>query len=562
MPNVSLDQLGLNIPTITFQHGNKLVTRPITDHPPIIQNTVAGAIASINILNPGSSLAPPAVIDGVKMLPADGHVQMEAMAEYIFKMFQQGIGLLALQEVPKKGTANFISLTNKLRSLVGTSNLINVDDLANQWLQTGSHSFGTSILCNPRMFTVVKGCSPDLNNRVGCYDVLAANGDIIPVANIHGDFNQQAHTAHYIASFDGFCLGDANIAYHTYSPVFDPSSLQSVVQPEIEIEGISRKVNTLDFIQDTYSKKRAPAFTPDVNGITPAWKLQVPTGNDITSVPSVFQPVIIQVAAGEAASLLRDFASYLINNNKHHLFTSERHISGIDLKTQAPYVTANITIGNKEVYQEYQQFQFLEAQQKAALNSQVGPAQLEIPVSLGGDQAQRFEQDKQQVQRQFLESLATLNEKLETHAQEGSAADIKGRQLYQTLFTAQNVFFSQLTPELDETSINIHIANFRRVCENNVKDADKIMGHGWLYRIAEIAIKAVGGLFTAIGMVLGSIGGQGLLKAEHRQLYKDTFFTLNQTDLTKGLQTFKQEVLGNDENDPGLLDINNITPAK
>lgn len=562
MPNVALDVLGLIVPTITFPHGNKIVTRPITDHPPIIQNTVAGAIASLNILNPGSPLAPPAVIDGVRTLPSNGHVQMEAMAEYIFKIFQQGVGLLALQEVPTKGTANFISLINKLRSLVGTSNLINVDDLANQWLQTGSHPFGTSILCNPGMFTIEKGCSHDLNNRVGRYDVRAANGDVIPVANIHGDFTQQPDTVRYIGNFDGFCLGDTNIAYHTYRPISDPDALHSIVQPEIEIEGISRRVNTLDFIQDIYSKRRAPAFTPEVNGITPAWKPKAPTGNDIPSEHSIFQPVMIQVAASEASSLLKNFATYLIQSNKHHLFSPEGRIVDIDLKTPAPYVVANITMSNIEVYQEYHQFLLLEAQQKAVQNPQVGSPLPVIPTSLENNPAQSFEQEKQKVQQQFLQSLTTLKEQLEACAQAGSAADIKGTQLYQTLFTAQNLFFSQLTPELDETSINLHIANFRSVCESNVKDADKIMGHGWLYRIAEIAIKAVVGLFAGIGMVLGSVGGQGLLKAEHRQLYKDTFFTLNQTDSTRGLQTFKQEVLGNDEDDPGLLDKNNINPSK
>ena len=54
MPNITLDKLGLNVPTITFRHGDTVVTRPITDHPPIIQNTAVGAIASLNILNPGS----------------------------------------------------------------------------------------------------------------------------------------------------------------------------------------------------------------------------------------------------------------------------------------------------------------------------------------------------------------------------------------------------------------------------------------------------------------------------------------------------------------------------
>jgi hypothetical protein len=94
--------------------------------------------------------------------------------------------------------------------------------------------------------------------------------------------------------------------------------------------------------------------------------------------------------------------------------------------------------------------------------------------------------------------------------------------------------------------LNIHIADFRRICENNVKDADKIMGHAWLYRTDEVAIKAIVGLFAALRMVLGFLGGPGFLKKEHRQLYKDVFFALNQTDSIKGLQVF-QRMLGGSE---------------
>ena len=52
-------------------------------------------------------------------------------------------------------------------------------------------------------------------------------------------------------------------------------------------------------------------------------------------------------------------------------------------------------------------------------------------------------------------------------------------------------------------------------------------------------IKAVVGLFAGIGMVLGSLVGQGLAKSEHRQKFANTFFALNQTDESLALDEFK-----------------------
>lgn len=86
------------------------------------------------------------------------------------------------------------------------------------------------------------------------------------------------------------------------------------------------------------------------------------------------------------------------------------------------------------------------------------------------------------------------------------------------------------------------------------------MGHGWLYRIGEVLLKAIAGLYAGIGMVLGIIGGQGLANPQHRQKYRDSFLTLNQSTGSKALQEFKQTILGEDEDNPGLLDEDKLTP--
>lgn len=265
MPNILLAVLGLDVPNMTFLYGNKRVTRPITDHPPIIQNTLWGAIGTMNILNPGSAIAPSAQIDGVKALPVNGQVQMELMAEYIFKLFQQGVGLLALQEVPDPRSANFRFLSDKLKSLVGSSSLIDVDVLTSQWLKTGTHSFGTSMLCNPSQFHISINASPGLNNRVAICEVTSANAQTIPVANLHGDFTKQVDTANYVADFDGFCLGDLNIEHSFFAPAQDAKTVQSIERPTVQIEGNTCLISTIDFIQDTYSKRFNPAFRADMD---------------------------------------------------------------------------------------------------------------------------------------------------------------------------------------------------------------------------------------------------------------------------------------------------------
>lgn len=110
-------------------------------------------------------------------------------------MFNSGVDMLALQEVPAPNSQNFKYLVDKLKYLVGDSNLIDVDALKSQWLKTGTHAFGTSVLYNPNIFTLSQNANPILGNRGATYELThRITGDKIPVANIHGDFNQQPAT--------------------------------------------------------------------------------------------------------------------------------------------------------------------------------------------------------------------------------------------------------------------------------------------------------------------------------------------------------------------------------
>lgn len=338
------------------------------------------------------------------------------------------------------------------------------------------------------------------------------------MANIHGDFTKQLDTANYVAGFDGFCLGDLNITHSAFAPAQDADILQSIERPTLHVEGNTCVTNTVDFIQDKYSKQFNSAFMPDVGRIARPQNTE----------EGVFQ-VVVKISSFKAAPLLDNFALYLAKVQPE-LINSGR-IIGVDLKTQSPYNISHITIKDEVVYQAYKRFM-----------------------------ADLFSVEKTKIQQQFIKQLNGLDSKISAYAKKSSASYKKGKELYQTLYAAQETFFSKLTPDASFDSIQENIANFRKVCEQNVRDADRIMGHGWLYRIGEVLLKAIAGLYAGIGMVLGIIGGQGLANPQHRQKYRDSFLTLNQSTGSKALQEFKQTILGEDEDNPGLLDEDKLTP--
>lgn len=165
-----------------------------------------------------------------------------------------------------------------------------------------------------------------------------------------------------------------------------------------------------------------------------------------------------------------------------------------------------------------------------------------------------FENTKGEIQKQFMTNLTTLKLELDNKStQNNTPSKLEGERLHSTLLKNQEEFFQALALLSTEEELNAAITDFRKSCQENIEIADKIMGHGWLYRIVEVLIKAVVGLFAGVGMVLGSLVGQGLFKAEHRQKFSNAFFTLNQTDESQALDKFKQAILGDEKEEPGLL---------
>lgn len=153
------------------------------------------------------------------------------------------------------------------------------------------------------------------------------------------------------------------------------------------------------------------------------------------------------------------------------------------------------------------------------------------------------------VQKRFLKELNVLNQQLEIHDGE------EARKLKDRLVEEQAKFFERLTPNMNNEQRELLFSHFRQVCKENVEAADKLMGHGWLYRIVEVVFKSIAAIFVGLVMAAGSVIGQGLAKAEDRQRFSNYFFSLNQTEPSKALQQFQQKTLGQDDGDQGLLKI-------
>ena len=160
--------------------------------------------------------------------------------------------------------------------------------------------------------------------------------------------------------------------------------------------------------------------------------------------------------------------------------------------------------------------------------------------------AQQFNARKKQIQDKFLRYLQTLEES----TNRPSTATLC-KKLHKDLNAAQDEFFKKLTINTSPTELEQAIMSFRYVCKANVTSADRIMGHGWLYRIIEITLKATLGLFAGVGMILGAVIGRGILSTQDRQAFRQTFFALNETPEQKSLRTFEKQTL--EEESEGLL---------
>src|ERR1700722_6572741 len=104
--------------TATFPDGESRDNFPISDHDPVVAQTAFGTMVSHNMWCPGSPIAPKIKPDGILTLNSRIN-QMNAMADYYFKMAVAGVQGFALQEVPNPYESNsgFEVLNNRLKTL-------------------------------------------------------------------------------------------------------------------------------------------------------------------------------------------------------------------------------------------------------------------------------------------------------------------------------------------------------------------------------------------------------------------------------------------------------------
>lgn len=163
--------------------------------------------------------------------------------------------------------------------------------------------------------------------------------------------------------------------------------------------------------------------------------------------------------------------------------------------------------------------------------------------SLSEQQLKTFNDSIERIQQKFKKDISVLSLNLVklkvNNLQKIEDKDIKT--LSENLLSLQENLFKKLTINSTVTDLNEALTAFNKDCLKHVDVANKIMGHGWLYKSIEIVIKAILAVFAGIGMSLGMIVGRGWLNAEDRKSFKNQFCLFNQTPANKQIESFEKE---------------------
>lgn len=255
----------------------------ITDHVPVVMDTAAGRLASLNIWCPGSaispSLKPSATKHGV-LEPGYQIAQMAHMAKFLFEMAKTGVVGFMLQEVPDAKSKTFQVLNDELQALCQEYNKNKSEDeipinLAFQhWTQTPAHSDvlrGVCALVNVNKLKVTKnpkpqGHDPVMNNRFAAYCVTHIENPEIKfdLYNVHADFKFQPQ----VAKFVGECVakkamvcGDLNISARSATA----TALKEQLPDGPYNFSTQGEGGTLDCFFDAYTPSLAPKVNPKVD---------------------------------------------------------------------------------------------------------------------------------------------------------------------------------------------------------------------------------------------------------------------------------------------------------
>jgi hypothetical protein len=176
-----------------------------------------------------------------------------------------------------------------------------------------------------------------------------------------------------------------------------------------------------------------------------------------------------------------------------------------------------------------------------------------------------------QIESQFEAQIRQIQQRLQlafAQYRERVGSDDKAEAILSTLDNAQGQLFEGLKATSTREEIQQLFSDFTGAVKDYVSDVDRVMGHGYLYKAAEVTLKAVVGLFAALGMAVGGLitaVTAGFVKAGvgnegHRQAFAGTFFSMNKTDSQQAARAFKDEIIGKDEN-PGIVSEESLAAA-
>lgn len=238
----------------------------ICDHDPILLDTAAGFLVSLNLWNPGSPIAPKLKTelkiqgDAGRLTPESQKVQMRLLAKYLFDLARAGVSGFELQEVPWYGNEMYYLLNSEIKRHCDEWNLENKEKINLEfqcWTKTGAHNFGTCCLMNIHKLNATDlgedMSHPEMKGRYSHHKIRSKNKEF-EIYDIHGDgdYSKQPCTADFIL----YCIdkgamacGDLNILESSGAA----KKLKSRLPDDQHHRTQQGRLNTLDGFYDPYS---------------------------------------------------------------------------------------------------------------------------------------------------------------------------------------------------------------------------------------------------------------------------------------------------------------------
>jgi hypothetical protein len=203
-----------------------LANRALSDHDLIVGSNHHGLFATWNMLNPDSPVSPgfnPEGFKGIYKLYYEEERQqhIRLVAEVLIKLLEEGVGAIALQELPAMNSAYFEIFLYALHSLAAEKQLaIDFDAFLRSYSLTRRtaqdyNKFATALLIRAESFKL-KEVTPVLNERGADYLLYSLKSNKpIHLINIHGDYEKAEILAEFLAeknTNDTLIMGDTNIA--------------------------------------------------------------------------------------------------------------------------------------------------------------------------------------------------------------------------------------------------------------------------------------------------------------------------------------------------------------